>query len=633
MAKKFKFTKSGIIILVIIMCYFFSGLFTLGTFNKPVKYFYAEQIYSTENIQVDILLNYEDEQELDEIWINTGNIEVNEGNATSINFKYSSYVTSSGTTLGTSSISGVGLIDSNLFNWTNLYSDLTISSSNKYIMLTFNNDMQVNELVFLDKQGALISASVVDDTQAEGYISPLFDEQDTFTKSVSFKNNVTQSESYTLCSVISYLNTRSYVIDGEANALGVIIIAQGVKMFGVNTLGLRIMPFLFSTAIILLLYLIGKKLFNKKWLALLFSGMFVLSGFAFSVGRVGSVIPICTFFILLSFMFIYEFYNTAINKSSVQPTIKYLVLSALFFIIALGISTLAIFGLFGIIAIFIVALLKQRVLFKKSIAKNEDQKLLRIQKFDYNYKIKVDYLVFFASFIIAPVFFIMMFYLPMINSLSISYDSTNIFNIIIKDITYFFSFQTNTAYTAGNSSSFISWLFNYRTTVLFADTSYTGTEAVAVIFNSVAAICSFVSLILISSFVIKYIFSSRVSKKDFKIYNANIKQYVFLILGLICFIVPFAFIKSHSNNYFYIGSIFYTAFICLYLNSIDSEKKILTNYKGGIAVTNFIAIVVISLIFINFLMVMPLYFGIPVSASFERAIYWITSLKPNSFIR
>jgi dolichyl-phosphate-mannose--protein O-mannosyl transferase len=636
MAGKFKFTKSGIIISIIIICYFFSGLFTLGTFNKPVNYFYAEKQNTVDNIQVVVLLDYKENQTVKELWINTGAVEVKEGGSASISIKYAYSATSSGTTLGTSVIKNAGDVDSNLFNWSMLYTNMSVTESYKYFFFTFNNDMQVNELVFLDKDGNKISASIVDSTKEEGYISPLFDEQDTFTTSVNFLNTVSQNESYTLSSAVNFINSRGYIVDGEANALGVQIIALGVTIFGANTIGLRIMPFLFSTAIIILLYFIGKKLFNKKWLAILLSGIFVLSGFAFSVGRTGSVIPIFTFFMLISLMFMYEFYTTAIIKNSIKPTVKCLLLSALFFIIAFGISSMALFGLIGLIALFITAVIRQKKLYNKTINKSDDEKTIIKLKNNFNYKTKVNYLLFIASFIIAPVLFITIFYIPFFNTLSISYENTNFFSVIIKDITYFFSFERTTLFSAGNKSSFISWLFNYRTTVLFADTAYSGKEVVAAIFNSVTALCAFISLIFIVVFIIVYSISREVTKKDNEFITANFKQIIFLIIGLICFVVPFAFIKSQCNSYFYIGSIFYTAFICIFLNKMDidfQDKKIFTKIKGGIAITHFTAIIIVSLIFINFLMVMPLYFGIPVSLKFESVLYWITNFKPSSFIR
>jgi len=631
--EKRRISKSTIILGIIVLCYFLSGLFTLGTFNKPTNYYYAEQKNEVQKIEVLVKLDYKDDQTVNQIWMNTGIVEVSEGSNATITFKYANSTSSSGITLRTANIGGVGSETANLFNWTQLYKDITnISTSYSYFRLTFNNDMQINELVFLDKDGEKISASIADGDESAAY---LFDEQDTFTTSVNFKNTVTQSESYTLSAAVNLIKTRGYIVDGDANALGVQIIALGVLIFGVNTIGLRIMPLLFSTAIIILLYFLGKKLFKKDWLAIVMSLLFVLSGYAFSVGRSGSVIPIAAFFILMSLMFMYEFYSQAILKKADRNIIITLFVSGVFFTLALAVSSIALFALIALLIIFVIAVVKQYYKYSAKIKEHDaDNTETKKYKAKRSYKFKLDILLFVASFILMPVLILTLLYIISYSSLNLAYTESGFFSVMIKDITSFFTFQKTTS--IDNTSSFISWLFNYRTSVLFADTAYAGKEAFAVIFNSVAALLSIFAFAAITLFMIVFGLSHRVSRTSYNYYTSNIKQFVFMLIGLICFVVPFALIKNQMNTYFYLGSIFYTGFICLYLNKMDMEsegEKIFVNMDGGIQKSKFAAIVICSLIAINFLMVLPLYFGIPVSLKYSSALYWITNIKPSSFIK
>ena len=86
--------------------------------------------------------------------------------------------------------------------------------------------------------------------------------------------------------------------------LGKWLIGIGIKIFGNNEFGWRIIPALVGTACVILIYLIAQRLFNSIFLSSTAALLMALDGLALVMSRVALLDIFLIFFILLAFYFI-----------------------------------------------------------------------------------------------------------------------------------------------------------------------------------------------------------------------------------------------------------------------------------------------------------------------------------------
>ena len=86
--------------------------------------------------------------------------------------------------------------------------------------------------------------------------------------------------------------------------LGKWLIGIGIKIFGNNEFGWRIIPALVGTACVILIYLIAQRLFNSIFLSSTAAVLMALDGLALVMSRVALLDIFLMFFILLAFYFI-----------------------------------------------------------------------------------------------------------------------------------------------------------------------------------------------------------------------------------------------------------------------------------------------------------------------------------------
>ena len=86
--------------------------------------------------------------------------------------------------------------------------------------------------------------------------------------------------------------------------LGKWLIGIGIKIFGNNEFGWRIIPALVGTACVILIYLIAQRLFNSIFLSSTAAVLMALDGLALVMSRVALLDIFLVFFILLAFYFI-----------------------------------------------------------------------------------------------------------------------------------------------------------------------------------------------------------------------------------------------------------------------------------------------------------------------------------------
>lgn len=202
------------------------------------------------------------------------------------------------------------------------WNSVETSISGRYVRIAANADVyedSIIELAFEDAEGNLLLP-----VNAQEYPN-LFDEQDfldateRYDGSGSYKTGTYFDEIYharTAYEMIHHL----YCYENTHPPLGKILIAAGIKIFGMNPFGWRFMGTLFGVMMLPVFYLFARKLFKKTWLSGGTTVLFAFDFMHFAQTRIATIDVFVTFFIILAyyFMFCYarkSFYDTDLKKT------------------------------------------------------------------------------------------------------------------------------------------------------------------------------------------------------------------------------------------------------------------------------------------------------------------------------
>lgn len=158
----------------------------------------------------------------------------------------------------------------------------------------------------------------------------LFDEQDTFEYAPSFKSSFYFDEIYHARTAYEQLQ-RMDQYENTHPPLGKLFIAAGIALFGMNSFGWRIAGTLFGAAMVPAMYLFGKKLFGSRFFAFCAAFLMMVDFMHFTQTRIAVIDVYGTFFIILMFYFMHDFYNGDSDLLDPVRSLRPLFLSGLCF--------------------------------------------------------------------------------------------------------------------------------------------------------------------------------------------------------------------------------------------------------------------------------------------------------------
>lgn len=187
-----------------------------------------------------------------------------------------------------------------------------------------------------------------------GIIENLFDEQKIIPYVPSYLNSTYFDEIYHARTAYEHLE-RVEPYESTHPPLGKILIALGIALFGMNPFGWRIAGTLFGAAMIPVMYMFGKKLFGKKFYAFCSAFLMMFDFMHFAQTRIATIDVYVTFFVILMFYFMYDYF---VNKSyalGLKKSLKPLLLCGLFFGLGAASKWIAFYGAAGLALLFIAA--------------------------------------------------------------------------------------------------------------------------------------------------------------------------------------------------------------------------------------------------------------------------------------
>lgn len=214
-----------------------------------------------------------------------------------------------------------------MFKWHKESFDLTTEGT---LYVEAKGAVALNEMAFFDEGGNLLAL-----TASKGG-EKLVDEQGTVPESPSYFNGMIFDEIYHARTAYEHIHNLS-VYEWTHPPLGKLIIAVGILIFGMNPFGWRIMGALFGIAMVPIVYVFGKRLFKRTDYALLAAGLWAFDCMHFTQTRIATIDVYGVFFILLMFLFMYEYIRRPYLTTPLKEKFKYLTLSGLSF--GLGVAS------------------------------------------------------------------------------------------------------------------------------------------------------------------------------------------------------------------------------------------------------------------------------------------------------
>lgn len=188
----------------------------------------------------------------------------------------------------------------------------------------------------------------------KGRVENLFDEQETVEYRPSFMNGTYFDEIYHARTAFESLHLIE-PYETTHPPLGKLFIAAGIALFGMNPFGWRIIGTLFGAAMILVMYLFGKKIFKTSFYAFCTAFLMMFDFMHFTQTRIATIDVYVVFFIILMYYFMYDYFVSKSYLTGFKQSLKPLFLSGLCFGLGAASKWIALYGAAGLAFLFFFA--------------------------------------------------------------------------------------------------------------------------------------------------------------------------------------------------------------------------------------------------------------------------------------
>lgn len=337
-------------------------------------------------VEEKITFVFEDDVRIDKIWQNGGIANGASYTLTGSNGQTVSFEQKYGTMYRWSSISKANQLGSTPLN------SIELSVTQGKVWL--------NEIAFFDADGNLLKVGVTDESAIA-----VVDEQGYVPEYPNYMVGMYFDELYHARTAYEHINDLD-VYEISHPPLGKIIISIGIRIFGMNPFGWRIMGAIFGIMMIPVMYAFGKRMFKRSELALLAAALLTFDFMHFTQTRIATIDVYGVFFNLCMTYYMYKFIKMDLGDS-LKDTLKPLALSGLFFGIGCASKWICIYTGAALAVMFFA---KMIVLFVKS-SKIKKTKFTKEEMLEPAYENAINYPKRFVKtclwcvlfFVIAPV--------------------------------------------------------------------------------------------------------------------------------------------------------------------------------------------------------------------------------------
>ena len=233
------------------------------------------------------------------------------------------------------------------------WEDVVVDGNFKYVSIQANSEYTtLGEIQLYDKYGNKV---FLKETSEQGKL--LIDESDTVPVKISYLNSTYFDEIYFATSGYQYAHGLT-AMEWVHPPLGKLIIALPVLIFGMNTFSYRLMGAIAGLLMIVVMYILAKRLFKStKWA--MFAGLLMaFDNFRFAQTRMATVDSFLVLFILLAVLFMKDYLDLDKDaKLSIKR--RKLLLSGLFIGCSIATKWTGLYAALGLAIVLFIHLFKQ----------------------------------------------------------------------------------------------------------------------------------------------------------------------------------------------------------------------------------------------------------------------------------
>lgn len=304
-------------------------------------------------------------------------------------------------------------------------------------MVLMEGDARIHEIVCVDSNGNRLIPS-----NANKYPN-LFDEQGLFPRIKTYYDQSMFDEVYHARTAYEFLHQLP-IYENTHPPLGKTIISIGIKIFGMNPFGWRIMCAIAGILMIPLMYLLAFYMFRKTSAAF-FATIILGTGFMnFTLSRIATLDILVAFFVLLMFAFMFGFVKALERRKSLKIQFLWLFLCGLAMAVAISVKWTGVYAAVGIAVIYFVNVYKY-VGGYRNISR----------QWKYLVKLAVASTVFFIVF---PLTVYVLSYIPFTKV----YTDKGLIQTAIDNGKLMLSYHSATVFEHPYSSEWYEWLWDKR---------------------------------------------------------------------------------------------------------------------------------------------------------------------------
>lgn len=265
----------------------------------------------------------------------------------------------------------------------------------------------LREFVFRDKDGKIVLP------QNASQYNALFDEQRLCPKVATYMNSTIFDEVYYARTAYEYLHGQKW-FECTHPPFGKIIVAVGIKIFGMCPFGWRSMGTLFGVLMLPVFYLFLRRLCDTTWISALGTALFAADFMHFTQTRLNTIDVYVTFFIILMYYFALCYVQTSFYDTSFKKGALYLLGTGVFTGFACATKWTGVYATAGVFVLVFLVIVK-RFLEYDMVCKGESTENEQMQnriKYSFRENIRKTGICFFICLLVLPCFIYAISYLP-----------------------------------------------------------------------------------------------------------------------------------------------------------------------------------------------------------------------------
>ncbi|OBZ13355.1 phospholipid carrier-dependent glycosyltransferase [Bacillus sp. FJAT-26390] len=354
-----------------------------------------------------------------------------------------------------------------VFTWTSQPAALQA----RYVKLTtVQSGFSMHEIAIYEQSNKIPLPIVgINDEQAKnakrGSVPQLFDEQSLAKYDATYMNGSYFDEIYHARTAYEHLE-HIVAYENTHPPLGKIIIALGIKLFGLNPFGWRVMGTLFGIAMLPLMYLFARRLFKSRLYAGLAAALFAADFMHFTQTRIATIDVYGVFFIMLMFYFMHKYYSLNFYRVKLSVTLLPLFLAGLFFGIGVASKWIVLYGGAGLAIMLAISLFeryKEYAAAKRVLRNDKAESAFSLDKLQHIVNVFPRYTIITLAvclvfYIVIPLSIYALSYIPVLTVMDEGYTLKS----LIDYQKHMFSYHSHLVSTHPFSSSWWEWPFMKR---------------------------------------------------------------------------------------------------------------------------------------------------------------------------